>query len=73
MPGELLLERLRSEPATAATPIVVISADASRGATERLIAAGARAFLRKPIEAPDLFSLLDKTVDQGATGEVHAS
>ncbi len=60
MPGERLLERLLSEPATASIPVVVISADASRGLIEQLTAAGARAFLPKPIDVTDLLRLLDE-------------
>jgi PAS domain S-box-containing protein len=52
--GEEVLRRLRMDPRTADTPVVVISADATRGAVSRLLEAGVRAYLTKPLDV-DLF------------------
>ncbi len=57
--GEEVLNELRSDPATAAIPVIVLSADASRGVIHRLLAGGAFAYLTKPIELAELAELLD--------------
>ena len=56
MHGEQVLSELKAEPATAAIPVVVLSADASRGVIRRLLAGGALAYLTKPIELAELGS-----------------
>jgi len=57
--GAEVLSELRAEPATAAIPVVVLSADASPGVIRRLLASGALAYLTKPIELAELGTLLD--------------
>jgi len=57
--GEQVLSELKAEPATAAIPVVVLSADASHGVIHRLLANGALAYLTKPIELAELGKLLD--------------
>ena len=57
--GDQVLSELKAEPATAAIPVVVLSADASHGVIRRLLAAGALAYLTKPIELAELGELLD--------------
>jgi signal transduction histidine kinase/ActR/RegA family two-component response regulator len=57
--GDQVLNELKAEPATAAIPVVVLSADASRGVIRRLLAGGALAYLTKPIELAELGELLD--------------
>ncbi len=47
--GFEVLERLRADPATTAIPVVVLSADATEGQMERMLAAGAREYLTKPL------------------------
>ena len=59
MHGDQVLRELKTEPATAAIPVVVLSADASRGVVHRLLASGALAYLTKPIELAELGTLLD--------------
>ena len=54
-----MLSELKAEPATAAIPVVVVSADASHGVIHRLLADGALAYLTKPIELAELGELLD--------------
>ncbi len=56
--GDQVLSELKSEPATAAIPVVVLSADASHGVIRRLLANGALAYLTKPIELAELGELL---------------
>jgi signal transduction histidine kinase/ActR/RegA family two-component response regulator len=57
--GDQVLNELRAEPATAGIPVVVLSADASRGVIHRLLAGGAFAYLTKPLELAELAELLD--------------
>jgi signal transduction histidine kinase/ActR/RegA family two-component response regulator len=57
--GEEVLCRLRAEPATANTAVIILSADANPLQADRLVAAGATAYLTKPIEVPKLFDVLD--------------
>ena len=59
MHGAQVLSELKAEPATAAIPVIVLSADASRGVIHRLLASGALAYLTKPIELAELGTLLD--------------
>jgi signal transduction histidine kinase/ActR/RegA family two-component response regulator len=59
MHGDQVLSELKAEPATAAIPVVVLSADASHGVIHRLLAGGALAYLTKPIELDELDELLD--------------
>lgn len=48
--GETVLHRLKSDPATAQLPVVILSADVSAGGMRRLVEMGALAFLPKPID-----------------------
>ena len=59
MGGEQVLQRLRDDPATASIPVVIVSADATPGRVQRLLSAGAAAYLTKPIEVRELLRLLD--------------
>lgn len=58
--GREVLEQLKRDPATAAIPVVVVSADATPGQVERLIAGGAADYLAKPID----LDLLLKTISR---------
>jgi protein-histidine pros-kinase len=58
--GEDVFRRLRADPDTRAIPVVVLSADTSRDAADRLIRDGARAFLTKPIDADVLLTVVDE-------------
>jgi signal transduction histidine kinase/CheY-like chemotaxis protein len=57
--GDEVLNELKADPVTAAIPVMVLSADASRGVIHRLLADGAFAYLTKPIELAELSELLD--------------
>jgi len=57
--GDEVLNELKADPATAGIPVIVLSADASRGVIHRLLAGGAFAYLTKPIELAELGGLLD--------------
>lgn len=68
--GQQVLQRLRADPRTATTPIVILSADATRDQPQRLIAMGATSYQTKPVKVPrilDLFDGLDNPLPQPAT------
>ena len=57
--GDEVLRRLRENPATKNIPVVIISADATPGQTERLLQAGANDYLSKPFDIGDFLRVLD--------------
>jgi CheY-like chemotaxis protein len=67
--GDQVLSELKAEPATAAIPVVGLSADASRGVVRRLLADGALAYLTKPVELAELGELLDTFAAAQAQGQ----
>jgi PAS domain S-box-containing protein len=66
MGGEQVLSRLRDDPMTASIPVVVVSADATSGQVQRMLAAGASAYLTKPIDVRELLGVLDDALAQSA-------
>jgi signal transduction histidine kinase/DNA-binding response OmpR family regulator len=59
IPGEELLRRLKADPATSATPVVIISADATGERMDSLLALGAAAYLTKPLSVRDFLHTVD--------------
>ncbi len=59
LPGAEVIARLHSDPRTAELPVVVISADATMGQVKRLLDAGARDYLTKPLDVNRFFEVLD--------------
>jgi signal transduction histidine kinase/ActR/RegA family two-component response regulator len=64
MSGEQVLQRLRDDPATASIPVVIVSADATPGQVQRLLAVGAAGYLTKPIEVPELLRHVDDALER---------
>jgi PAS domain S-box-containing protein len=64
MDGDQVLQRLRDDPITASIPVVMVTADATPGQVQRLLAAGATAYLTKPIDVRDLLHILDEALDR---------
>ena len=58
--GDSVLAQLMEDPDTATIPVVIISADASPNHINRLLNAGAAAYLTKPIEFTDLTQQLER-------------
>ena len=69
MSGEELLARLRADPPTHAIPVVVLSADATPGQVERLLADGARAYLTKPLDISAFLALVDEVLAPGTPAD----
>jgi CheY-like chemotaxis protein len=66
MDGLEATRQLRANPATDAIPIVALTALAMRGDNERCIAAGANAYLSKPIDLRQLRTTIESLLHPGA-------
>jgi PAS domain S-box-containing protein len=64
--GREVLEQLKRDPATAAIPVVVVSADATSGQVERLMAGGATDYLPKPIDLDLLLKTITRMLQRGS-------
>ncbi|HZE56782.1 MAG TPA: ATP-binding protein [Chthoniobacterales bacterium] len=62
MPGWQVLAQLKADHLTREIPVVVISADATAPQIQRLISAGARAYLTKPLDIPEFFRVIDEAL-----------
>jgi signal transduction histidine kinase/FixJ family two-component response regulator/CHASE3 domain sensor protein len=60
--GEEVLRRLRANPRTQQIPITILSADATAGQISRLLEAGARDYLTKPLDVRRFIDLLETTI-----------
>jgi CheY-like chemotaxis protein len=58
--GDEVLRRLRADPATRAIPVVTVSAEATPPKIERFLAAGAEAYLTKPLDVNQFLEVVDK-------------
>lgn len=67
MDGSATLAALRSQPATATTPVIFLTAKAERTETDRLMALGARGVLIKPFDprtlSTDVRALIKRPLD----------
>jgi signal transduction histidine kinase len=57
--GEEVLRRVWEDPELRRIPVVVLTADATPDQMRRLLASGATAYLTKPVDIRDVFSILD--------------
>jgi signal transduction histidine kinase len=57
--GEEVLRRVWEDPELRRIPVVVLTADATPDQMRRLLASGATAYLTKPVDVRDVFSILD--------------
>ncbi|TML20250.1 MAG: response regulator [Actinobacteria bacterium] len=64
--GDEVLQQLCDDPATASIPVVILSADATQGQQQRLLAAGASAYLTKPLDIRQLLSIVDNLLSDSA-------
>ncbi|HUR46631.1 MAG TPA: ATP-binding protein, partial [Candidatus Saccharimonadales bacterium] len=62
MEGSEVMAHLRSDTKTRHIPVVVISADAMQTQIDRLLEAGAQAYLTKPIDVKKFLGLLDEVL-----------
>lgn len=66
MPGTEVLQALRGDPRTGSVPVVVITADASARQEERLLDAGAAAYLTKPVDLSALRATFARFLEEPA-------
>ena len=69
--GEDVLRQLRQDPACRGIPVVVLSADATPAQIDRLVSAGAYAYLTKPLDLKPFMALLDEVLDHKDSGRGH--
>jgi CheY-like chemotaxis protein len=69
MQGDIVLRHLRADARTKDIPVAMVSADATPGQIERLKAAGAQAYLTKPIDVKQLLAFVDENLRQPAHQE----
>jgi PAS domain S-box-containing protein len=62
--GMDLLQHLKQDAGTAAIPVLVLSADATRDRTERALAIGAAGYLTKPLSLGELLTRVDELLEQ---------
>ena len=62
LPGHKVLASLQRHKLTRDIPVVIISADATARQIERLMAAGARSYLTKPLDIADFFAVIEETM-----------
>ncbi len=67
--GEEVLRRLRANPRTCDIPVTILSADATKSQISRLLSAGAREYLTKPVDVRELMRLLEATLDRPSSEE----
>jgi PAS domain S-box-containing protein len=60
--GNEVLAQLRADPRTAGIPVVMCSADATERRRKQLIAAGAHAYLTKPVKVQRFLRMLDEVL-----------
>ena len=66
MPGEQVLARLRADPATRTTPVIILSADATAHHKSQLLTAGADAYLTKPLNVRNFLHTIDQALSQAS-------
>jgi len=64
MHGSEVLGRLKADPATQKTPVVILSADALPEHMTDLLAQGARAFLTKPIDVKEFLKVVEESLNE---------
>jgi PAS domain S-box-containing protein len=63
-PGDEVMRSLQADPATRDTPVIVLTADATPKRRRELTAAGAVAYLTKPVDLSDLFTALEVALER---------
>jgi PAS domain S-box-containing protein len=67
MTGMEVLGQLRADPATAAVPVYIVSADATAGQVARMKSAGAIGYLTKPLDVRRILDVIDQTMGSAAS------
>jgi CheY-like chemotaxis protein len=67
VPGIEVLRRLKASPATSGVPVIIVTADATPGQTERLVSEGAAAYVTKPFDVAALLTAIDGALEDSET------
>jgi protein-histidine pros-kinase len=62
MSGEKVLATLKADPRTASTPVIIVSADATKARVRELLAAGAHDYITKPLVIKDFLQTVDSAL-----------
>jgi DNA-binding response OmpR family regulator len=62
--GFLLMDRFKNVPALAAVPVIVVTGREVRGNLKRVIDAGAKAFLQKPVNNAKLLAVIRQALGE---------
>lgn len=73
MPGWQVLAQLKADQSTRDIPVIVISADATAPQVKRLLAAGARAYLTKPLDIGEFFRVVEETISSSDSDKEEAA
>lgn len=65
MNGDEVLLRLQADAVTKSIPVVMLSADATGGQVNRMLAAGAAGYLTKPLDVAEFLSTIDAVLMKG--------
>lgn len=66
IPGEKVLRCLQAEAPTRNLPVVIVSAEATPQSIERVLAAGAHAYLSKPFDITEFLAIVDQALHAGS-------
>jgi CheY-like chemotaxis protein len=61
--GSEVLRRIREDAVISRTPVVIISADVTSNQVERLLDAGAQAYLPKPLDVQELLRIMNDVLE----------
>jgi len=73
MDGFAVLEALREDERTSTIPVVMLSAEATPGYAQRLVDAGAYAYLTKPLDVRQFMTIVDELVADARARETASS
>jgi PAS domain S-box-containing protein len=73
MPGWQVLAQLKADQLTRGIPVIIISADATSPQIKRLLSAGARAYLTKPIDIAEFFRVIEDALTPAAAAKQEAA
>jgi CheY-like chemotaxis protein len=67
--GFVVMDRLKAVPALAIIPIIVVSGRAGAANQERVLKAGAKAFLEKPVDNAELLAVIRQALGESVKRE----
>lgn len=62
--GSEVLRRVREDPVISRTPVIIISADVTSAQVTQLLAAGAQAYLPKPLDVQEFLRVVDEALEE---------